>query len=100
MKNTIQQLLTNWKTTSAGITMIVGSTVHLIFAVRAHTADETTWTVSLTAILGGLGLLFAGDATASAKAANTNAQAIDQINQGGPDAAAQPISKPTEPPKQ
>ena len=64
---TIQNLLANWKTTSAGLTMIVGSTVHLIFQVRAGTANENTWTISLTAIIGGIGLLVAGDASAPAQ---------------------------------
>lgn len=61
----IRNLLNNWKTTSAGLTMIIGSTVHLVFTVRAGTATETVWTVSLTAIVGGLGLMFAGDASKS-----------------------------------
>lgn len=45
--------------------MIIGSVVHLVFAVKEHTANENTWTVSLTAILGGIGLIFAGDASNS-----------------------------------
>lgn len=61
----IKQLINNWKTTSAGLTTIIGSTVHLIFAVRAGTANENTWTLSLTAIVVGVGLIFAGDASAS-----------------------------------
>ena len=48
--------------------MIIGSTVHLIFCIKADTATEGVWTASLTAILGGAGLIFAGDAKASAKA--------------------------------
>lgn len=61
----LKQLLTNWKTTAAGTTMIIGSVVHLVFSTKAHTGDESTWTVSLTAIVAGLGLMFAGDASAS-----------------------------------
>jgi len=68
--------------------MILGSLVHLVFACKAHTADENTWTISLTAIVGGLGLIFAGDASHSEK----NAVAIDQINQTGPNPMATPLS--------
>ncbi len=62
----IKKLLKNWQTTSAGITLIVGSVVHLIFTWR--TATEGVWTASITAIVGGIGLMFAGDANKSAPA--------------------------------
>ncbi len=61
----IKNLLINWKTTSVGITMIVGSVVHLIYALKAGTANENTWTGSCTGIIGGIGLLAAGDAGVS-----------------------------------
>lgn len=61
----IKNLINNWKTTSAGLLMIIGSIVHLVFAVREKTADENTWTISLTAIVGGIGLIVAGDASAT-----------------------------------
>lgn len=88
----IQRLIANWKTTSGGLLMIFGSLIHLIFAVRAHTADENSWTIGVTAIVGGLGLIFAGDASSSEK----NAVAIDKINVAGPDPAAPPLA--TKPP--
>ena len=47
--------------------MIGGSIVHLVFAVKAGTANENTWTLTITAVVGGLGLIFAGDASQSAK---------------------------------
>jgi threonine/homoserine/homoserine lactone efflux protein len=59
-------LIKNWRTTSAGLTMIIGAVTHLVFAVRAKTADENTWTTSLLAVAGGCGLIFAGDGAASA----------------------------------
>lgn len=58
----LKNLLNNWKTTSAGATMIIGSVVHLVFTYK--TANENTWTIALIAILGGVGLIFAGDASA------------------------------------
>jgi hypothetical protein len=60
----IKKLLSNWQTSSTGLTLIIGSVVHLIFTWR--TATEGVWTASLTAIVGGLGLMFAGDANKSA----------------------------------
>lgn len=45
--------------------MIGGSVIHLVFAIKAGTATEAVWTVSLTAIVGGTGLIFAGDASAT-----------------------------------
>lgn len=61
----IKNLLTNWKTTSVGLGMIIGSIIHLVFAVMGHTATEGVWTASVSAIIGGIGLLAAGDASKS-----------------------------------
>jgi hypothetical protein len=71
----MKNLLLNWKTTSAGLTMIITSIVHLIFQVRSHEANENAWTIALLATLGGLGLIFAGDSSGSVKkpAAETDA---------------------------
>lgn len=60
----MKKLLSNWKTTSAGLTLIVGSLVPLIFAVKNGTANENNWTTTILAIIGGCGLMFAGDASA------------------------------------
>lgn len=73
----MKNLLANWKTTSAGLLLIGGSVIHLVFAVRAGKADEATWTVTLTGVTGGIGLIFAGDATASvpkSEASSSDAQ--------------------------
>lgn len=58
----IKSALKNWKTTSAGLTLAGGAVIHLIFAVKAGKADETTWTITLGAVLAGIGLMAAGDA--------------------------------------
>ncbi len=63
----IKNAIANWRTTSVGLTSIIGSIVHLIFAVKAGTANENTWTISIGGIVGGVGLLLAGDASRSAK---------------------------------
>lgn len=72
----IKNLLANWKTTSAGLAMIISSTVHLIVAVSKGAADESTWTTSLMGIVGGVGLLAAGDSAVSATKGEV-AKAID-----------------------
>ena len=59
------KLLNNWKTTSAGVTMISGAVVHLVFACKNGTSNENTWTITIVAVVGGLGLIFAGDASGS-----------------------------------
>lgn len=69
----------NWQTTSAGLTMIIGSVVHLIFTMEAKTATETVWTVSLTAVVAGIGLLFAGDASVSAAAHEETKQMLSAV---------------------
>lgn len=74
----MKNLLTNWKTTSAGLVMIIGAVVHLVFCIKSGTDSEGVWTASLTAILGGLGLLFAGDASKSVSPDQANATFIRQ----------------------
>jgi hypothetical protein len=59
------QILSNWKTTSAGLVAIITSGVHLIFQMKAHTLTETDCSATLIAIALGLGAIFAGDASAS-----------------------------------
>ena len=59
----MKNLIANWKTTSAGLLMIGGSIIHLVFAIHSKSANENTWTLTLTAVVGGFGLMFAGDAS-------------------------------------
>ncbi len=50
----MRNLLNNWKTTSTGIVTIVGG-------VTLYLHDETKFVEALTAVLAGIGLLFAHD---------------------------------------
>lgn len=61
----LKTALANWKTTSAGLAMIIGSVIHLIFTARSGQANENTWTAGVLSVVAGLGLIFAGDASAS-----------------------------------
>lgn len=58
----IQNLLSNWKTTSAGLGIVTTAIIHLVFQIKAGNNSEETWTVTVGGILGGIGLITAGDA--------------------------------------
>lgn len=64
----LQRILTNWKTTSAGLVAIVGATVHIVYAIKQGTITEETWMSQIAIALAGFGLLAAGDASQSAAA--------------------------------
>lgn len=61
----LQTLRANWKTTSAGLAMIIGSGVHMGFAIAQKKLDEQTLTNGLLLVVGGVGLIVAGDASSS-----------------------------------
>lgn len=52
------KIFQHWKTTSAGIVMCVG-------AVVLYVNDKTQLVEATTAFLGGIGFIFAGDATSA-----------------------------------
>lgn len=51
----------SWKTTSAGIIMIIAAMFGLYTAYKSNTLNETTLTAGVGGILGGIGLIFAKD---------------------------------------
>lgn len=53
--------LKSWKTTSAGILMVVGGITRLAFAFKSGNFTEEAIMSSSTLIVGGLGLVFAKD---------------------------------------
>jgi len=59
MKLNIQNLMTNWKTTTMGVALVVGSTAHIVHNWR--TFDENGWTAAVTGLLTGLGFIYAAD---------------------------------------
>lgn len=63
----IKNLFDNWRTTSVGLTAIITSVVHLVFAVIHGATDENTWTTHLLVILLGIGSILSGDAAKSTK---------------------------------
>jgi hypothetical protein len=62
----MKKLKANWQTSSIGLSMIGLTIIHLVFAIRAGNATEGVWTASFGTVMGGIGLLFAGDASKSA----------------------------------
>jgi hypothetical protein len=54
-------MFTNWKTTSAGILSIVGAITGLVFAIAAKHVTPEVITGCASAILVGIGLIFAKD---------------------------------------
>lgn len=54
-------LLTNWKTTSAGVLAIIGGITRLVFAIQNKDLTEEAVMTVATGILAGVGLLFARD---------------------------------------
>lgn len=77
----IQRLIANWKTTSAGIVMILGSIIHLVFSISNHSANENTWTIAMSTMVAGIGLVFAGDASASDKAVNDVSTRVESVEE-------------------
>ena len=51
----------SWKTTSTGILAIAGALVSFYFAYKNNSLDQATVMSIITALLGGIGLLFAKD---------------------------------------
>lgn len=66
----MKQLVNNWKTSSIGITLISGSIVHLVFKVKSGHSAEGDWNAAIMGIVAGLGMIFAGDASATQPPAN------------------------------
>lgn len=68
MKTLLSKLMAgSWKTTSAGLAMILGSLIHIGFAIKNKTVTEAELTTAITVILGGIGLMVARDANTSSE---------------------------------
>lgn len=101
----IQTLITNWKTTSIGLSSIFGSIVHLVYQIKQGTANEQSWEFAFGGLIVGLGFLFSGDANKSASKAELHdvkqqiAEVPAAITSGDTRFLSQAIAatKPTEP---
>ncbi len=98
----LKHAIENWKTTSAGIVMIVGAVVHLVFQVSAHNSNENSWTISVTSILGGIGLILAGDSGKSVQTKDVKIDAggvMKQSDSAAEEAAQKETKTPASPDK-
>jgi len=75
----IQNLINNWRTTSLGLITIAGSIVNLAFAIRNQTDSQASWMTCITTVVGGLGLMFAGDQASSRTSHEESLAAIDDL---------------------
>ena len=75
----VQSMLKNWKTTTMGVASILAGTPLIIAAIKARSTDPVAYTPGVTAIVTGLGLLFAGDGDKSASK-DDHAALQQQIN--------------------
>ena len=62
MKSFITNCIANWKTTFAGLAMVVGGGVHLGFTIHAHGLTESDCTATILSVITGIGFIAAGDA--------------------------------------
>ncbi len=92
----MSHILANWKTSGAGVTMIALAIVHLVYEIIQGSANETTWTRAITATVGGVGLIFAGDATAGQKRTEELKQDVQTAIKTGDSTI---LDKTPEPPK-
>jgi hypothetical protein len=63
--------LSNWKTTASGVATILTAVADIVHGISS--GSPVNWNVDVTAILAGLGLLFAKDASTNSTQAQVNA---------------------------
>jgi hypothetical protein len=54
-------MMKDWKTTASGAAMILGALSTVLFAISKGAITQEVITGAMTAILGGVGLIFASD---------------------------------------
>jgi sulfite exporter TauE/SafE len=100
---TIQSIRANWKTSYAGIGMIVGGITHLVVAIYHQTLTQTMFITEVMACVTGYGFLEAGDASKSDKDMKAVDTKIDQtvaaVATGNTDILPKPTPPATELPK-
>ncbi len=86
----MKNIFANWRTSYIGIGMIVAGVTHLCFHVfKFKDADENMWKNDLMGIAGGFGLIYAGDAAASASKAEVT-QVKDAVVTGNTEQLKKP----------
>ncbi len=79
----LRNLFHNWKSTSAGITLIVGAIIHIIFLVLKKTpVTEADVMLAVGGILGGIGMIATADASQLRSVQQQMLQVPNAINSG------------------
>ena len=78
----MNNLINNWKTSSAGLVLILTGLIHIGFGLIHKSINETDFTTTMVSIVTGVGLIVAGDGSKSAAAhEETKALVADLQNQ-------------------
>lgn len=78
----MNNLISNWKTSSAGLVLILTGLIHLGFGIVHKSITENDFTTTMVSIVTGVGLIVAGDGSKSAQAhEETKALVADLQNQ-------------------
>lgn len=78
----MNNLVANWKTSSAGIVLILTGLIHIGFGIVHKQITEQDFTTTMVSIITGVGLIVAGDGSKSAEAhEETKALVADLQNQ-------------------
>lgn len=72
----MNNVIKNWKTTSAGVVLILTGLIHIAFGIIHKSITETDFTTTMVSIVTGVGLIVAGDGTASAQAHEETKQLV------------------------
>lgn len=62
---TVKNMIKNWRTTAAGLSMIITALCHLGFGWYHMALDEQATTTTILGVVCGVGLILAGDSKAS-----------------------------------
>lgn len=89
----MNNLINNWKTSSAGIVLIITGLIHIVFGLIHKSISEQDFTTTMVSIVTGIGLIVAGDGGKSSVETKTKlADLQNQISQVKTDTST--ITKP------
>lgn len=77
----MNNLVQNWKTSSAGIVLILTGLIHLGYGLFNKTITEQDFTTTMISIVTGIGLIVAGDGSKSASAHEETKQLVGQLQE-------------------
>jgi hypothetical protein len=93
----LQNLSANWKTSSAGIVLIMTGLIHLVFGLIHKNITEQDFTTTMVSIITGVGLIVAGDASKSVANHDETLKELDNIKSAMRSGDTSIITKPVDP---